>query len=304
MKNIGSASIATSLRGGANRNKRITFACFTLPGLLLYSVFFILPIGMGAYYSMTDWNGISRKFNFIGLKNYAEVFKDKRFISAFFFNVKYCLMLTICVVTLGILLALLLNSKIKGITFFRSMYFLPAVLSMITVGLIFNQIFYRALPVIGQGLGIEVLSKNILSNPKLAVYGILFVNVWQGVAMPTLLFLAGLQTIPADLYEAAAIDGATAWQRFKSITIPFLMPVLSVVMVLTVKGGLTVFDYVKSLTDGGPGGVTESMSLLIYNNAFAAEMKFSYAVAQAIVVGVLIAVISAVQIAITNKKKV
>jgi len=240
-----------TLSRGANHSKRITFALFTLPGFLLYSTFFIFPIIMGIYYSLTNWNGISKKFKFIGLKNYKDIIHDKRFLDALIFNAKYSIMLTVCIVVLGMMLALLLNSKIKGITFFRSMYFLPAVLSMITVGLIFNQIFYRAIPSIGQAFGIDWLSTNILSNSSTAVYGILFVNVWQGVAMPTLLFLAGLQTIPTDLYEAAAIDGATAWQRFKSITIPFLVPVLSVVMVLTVKSGLMVFDYVKSLTDGG-----------------------------------------------------
>ncbi len=289
--------------GQAEKSKKITFALFSLPGLLLYSTFFIFPVILGVYYSMTNWNGISRKIDFIQFKNYANLFSDKRFLNALIFNAKYCVMLTICIVVLGIILAHLLNSKIKGITFFRSMYFLPAVLSMITVGLIFNQIYYRAIPPIGSALGIELLSKNILSSPTTAVYGILFVNVWQGVAMPTLLFLAGLQTVPLELYEAAAMDGASAFQRFLHITLPFLVPVLSVVMVLTVKSGITVFDYVKSLTDGGPGGVTESVSLLIYSNAFV-EMKFSYAVAEAIVIGIVIAAISAVQILISGRKKV
>ena len=288
---------------GATRSKRITFALMTLPGLLLYSAFFIFPVLMGIYYGMTDWNGITRKFNFIGLANYARIFQDDRFLRALLFNLRYCIMLTVCIVALGIALALLLNSKIKGITAYRAMYFVPAVLSGITVGLIFNQILYRAIPPIGQALGIEFLSKNILSDPKLAVYGILFVNVWQGVAMPTLLVLAGLQSIPADLYEAASLDGANILQQFWYITLPFLVPVLTVVMVLTVKGGLMIFDYIKALTDGGPGGVTESVSLLIYSNAFS-ENKYSYAIAEAIIVGIIIALISAVQISISNKKKV
>jgi raffinose/stachyose/melibiose transport system permease protein len=286
-----------------DKSKRITLALFCLPGFLLYSIFFIFPVLLGFYYSTTNWNGISRKIAFIGLKNYDNIFRDKRFLSALLFNFRYCIMLTLVIVVLGILLALLLNSSVKHITFFRAAYFLPAVLSMITVGLIFNQIYYRAIPLIGQVLNIPFLSHNILSSPYTAVYGILFVNVWQGVAMPTLLFLAGLQTVPAELHEAAAMDGATPWRRFYHITLPFLVPVLSVVMVLTVKSGLTVFDYVKSLTDGGPGGVTESVSLLIYSNAFV-ETKFSYAVAEAVLTGLIVGAISAVQISISNKKKV
>lgn len=285
------------------RDRRITFALFSAPGFLLYCAFFIFPVILGIYYSLTNWNGISKKMTYIGFKNYANIFSDKRFLQALSFNARYCIMLTVCIVVLGVLLALLLNTKVRGITFFRAMYFLPAVLSMITVGLIFNQIYYRAIPVIGKAMGSELFSKNILSGSNTAVYGVLFVHVWQGVAMPTLLFLAGLQTIPQELYEAAAIDGATAWHQFRRITLPFLLPVLSVVMVLTVKGGITVFDYVKSLTGGGPGGATESVSMLIYNNAFV-DSRFSYAVAEAVLIGLIIAAISAVQISITNRKKV
>lgn len=285
------------------RPQQITFALFSLPGFFLYSLFFVFPVLMGIYYSMTNWNGITRKISFIGLKNYANILKDTRFLNALKFNASYCIILTICIVVLGIILALLLNSKVKGITFFRAAYFFPAVLSMLTVGLIFNQIFYRAIPPIGTALEIPFLSKSILSSGSTAVYGILFVHVWQGVAMPTLLFLAGLQTVPAELYEAAAMDGANSFRRFLHITLPFLYPVLTVVMILTIKSGITVFDYVKSLTDGGPGGATESVSLLIYSNAFV-ETKFSYAVAEAVLVGAIIASISALQIFLSNRKKV
>lgn len=285
-----------------NRPQKVTFALFSLPGTILYSIFFIFPVILGFYYSLTNWNGISRKMSYVGFKNYVNIFNDARFLRALSFNLKYCIMLSLCIVVLGILLALLLNTKVRGMTFFRAAYFFPAVLSMITVGLIFNQIFYRALPPIGSALGSEVFSRNILSSPKYAVFGILFVHVWQGVAMPTLLFLSGMQTVPLELYEAAQMDGASAVRRFFHITLPYLKPVLSVVLVLTIKGGITVFDYVKSLTDGGPGGVTESVSLLIYSNAFV-ESKFSYAVAEAIVVGLIIASISAIQISLSNRKK-
>ncbi len=286
-----------------NRSKKLTFFFFALPGVLLYSTFFIFPVGLGIYYSFTDWDGITRKYDFIGFTNYLDIFKDERFLKALMFNVIYCVLLTIAIVGRGKILAVLLNSQIKGITFFRAMYFVPAVLSMVTIGLIFNQIYYRAIPPIGQALGIEFLSQSILSSPDTAVYGILFVNVWQGVATPTLLFLAGLMTVPLELYEAAQLDGANAFSKFRFITLPFLMPVLSVVMVLTVKAGLGVFDYVETMTEGGPAGATESLSMLIYSNAFI-ESKYAYAVSEAIVVGIIIAVISAVQISITNKKRV
>jgi raffinose/stachyose/melibiose transport system permease protein len=258
---------------------------------------------MGIYYSLTDWNGISKKFNFIGLENYLQIFKDKEFIQALVFTMKYSLLLVLFTVVIGVALALLLNSKIKGLSFFRAVYFIPAVLSMLTVGLIFNQIFYRVIPYIGQMLNNDFLSKNLLSSQFTAMWAILFVNLWQGLAIPTLLFLSGLQSIPEDLYEAAALDGASNLQRFKAITLPFLIPVLSVVLVLTLKSGLMVFDYIKSLTEGGPGGTTQSIAILIYNHGFT-QNKFAYSIAEAIITGIIISMISAVQISASNRKKV
>ena len=182
------------------------------------------------------------------------------------------------------------------------MYFIPAVLSMLTVGLIFNQIFYYILPPIGKALGNPTLSKSLLSSPRMAIWAILFVNLWQGLPIPTLLILAGLQSIPMDLLEAASLDGARDFQKFRFITVPFILPVLSVVLVLTLNGGLMVFDYIQSMTGGGPGGATRSIALLIYEHGFT-QNKYAYSIAEAIIAGIIIAAISAVQITFTNKKK-
>ncbi len=271
-------------------------------GFLLYCVFLITPILMGIYYSLTDYEGIGTKYNFVGLENYVKVFtNDRRFGQALIFNARYTVMLVIGIVVIGFILAMLLNRELKGRGFFRTLYFLPAVLSMVTVGLVFKQVYFYVLPVIGQALGIPVLSTNIISKKDTAIYGILFVNLWQGLAMPTLLFMAGLQTIPQDLHEAAAIDGANAWQRFQNITVPYMLPTLSVVLVLTVKGGLGVYDYVNVMTGGSYN--TTSIALLIYQNAFERN-RFSYSVAQAVVVGLIVAAISYIQIRFTNAKKV
>ena len=286
------------------RSRRLTFLAFSIPGIFLYSMFFIYPVLMGIYYSLTDWNGISRNVNFIGLANYVKIFtKSPRFRNAITFNLRYTVMYVALILVLGIFLALILNHKVKGITFFRAAFFLPAVLCGVTVGLIYGQIFYRVVPAVGKALGIEALSTNILASKQNAIYGVLFVHLWQGVALPTLLFLAGLQTIPTELYEAAAIDGANGWQQFKHITVAYLIPTLSVVLVLLVKQGLMVFDYVKSMTAGGPGTATQTIALLIYNNGFERN-RYSYSIAQAIATGVIIALISAIQIQASNRKKV
>ena len=285
------------------RSRRATFAIFSLPGLLLYSVFFIYPVALGIYYSLTDWNGISRTWNLIGFDNYIGLMSNSRYQKAMSFTLRYAVLLVIFTLIISVILALFLNNRVRGITFFRGMFFMPAVLCGITISLVFGQIFMRVIPSIGEALNIAFLKKSLLGRKETAQYGNLFVNLWQGVAMPTVLIMAGLQTVPTDLYESAMLDGANAWQRFWKITVPFLIPTLSIVMILTLKGGLGVFDYIKGLTDGGPNNSTISLSLLIYQDAFNRQ-KFSTAVSEAIIMSLILIGFSIIQTSISNKKKV
>ena len=276
---------------------------FTVPATVLYCIFFIYPIAIGIMYSFTDWNGLAKDFKFIGIANYIEAFTNKRFQNAVLFNIKFTILAVILVVGISLILALIFNSDIRLKSFFRGIFFFPAVLGMLVVGLIFNEIFYRVVPVIGKAMNISWLSTNILASKSTAMYGVLIVHVWLAVAMATVMLLAGLQSTPMELYEAAELDGANKWQRFRYITMPFLLPVLSVVLILQIKNGLTVYDIIVALTNGGPGGATESLSILIYNHGFK-EVKFSYAIAEAIILTIVICAISFVQTSISNKKKV
>ena len=276
---------------------------FTVPATVLYCIFFIYPIAIGIMYSFTDWNGLAKDFKFIGFANYIEAFTNKRFQNAVLFNIKFTILAVILVVGISLILALIFNSDIRLKSFFRGIFFFPAVLGMLVVGLIFNEIFYRVVPVIGKAMNISWLSTNILASKSTAMYGVLIVHVWLAVAMATVMLLAGLQSTPMELYEAAELDGANKWQRFRYITMPFLLPVLSVVLILQIKNGLTVYDIIVALTNGGPGGATESLSILIYNHGFK-EVKFSYAIAEAIILTIVICAISFVQTSISNKKKV
>lgn len=276
---------------------------FTLPILIMYFVFFIIPLLMGMKNSFTDWSGTSPDYNFIGLKNYIDIFQDERFRNALIFNFKYTILLTVGTVIISLLNAIILNQKIKGRGFFRSVYFLPAILSLVTVGLIWNELFYRVVPMIGEATGWKLFESSWLGSPKLAMYAILVVNLWQGCATPIVLILAGLQSISKDLYEAASIDGANAWQKFRAITIPYLIPVLNIVIVTSVKSGLTVFDYIKAMTDGGPMQSTESVGILIYNHAMQ-EGKFGYSVAESMILFILIALVSVLTMRLTSNKKV
>jgi raffinose/stachyose/melibiose transport system permease protein len=237
------------------------------------------------------------------LDNYINGFKNPRFLGSLSFTVRYALCLIVVVSIISLCLALILNRKFALRKYVRAIYFLPAVLSSLTVGIVFDQLYARALPAMGELFQIGAFSLNVLSRKNTAFWGLLFVHFWQGLAIPTVLFLAGLQVIPEDLVEAAMIDGANKLQRFRQITIPFLMPIISIVLVLTLKSGLVVFEYVMAMTNGGPGGSTESLALLIYNHGFV-ERKFSSAIAESIMMAVLICGISFIQIRWSNKKRV
>lgn len=282
-------------RRGTKLTTRAIFFLFTLPAVLLYLYFIVYPLLNGLYYSLTDWNGVGRSYQFVGLANYYKIFHDKTSMSVVGRTFLYTLLLTVICTALSVFLAILLNREMKGKSVFRSIYFFPAVLSSITIGLIFNQIYNSLLPQVGSALGIGALSHSLLSSGKTAMWAILFINVWQGTALPTVIAIAGLQAIPVEIRESAKMDGASAWQEFCHVTLPLLMPTISVIIILNVRSGLMVFDYIKATTDGGPGFATMSIAMEIYKHAFT-DMKFAYSSAESTVTFLLITVIAIIQL--------
>lgn len=286
-----------------DRLNRMTLFLFTLPLVISYTIFFVYPMITGIFYSFTNWDGFRKAYQLIGFENFIKIMGDQRIAHSLSFTLRYTFLLVILTLALSLVFALLLNSRLKMQGFFRSMYFFPAVISLITVGLIFNQIFYQVIPSVGKFLGITVLSTNIMANSSLAPYGILFVNLWQGVAIPTVLLLAALQSVPHELMESAAIDGATGFRRFLNVQVPFLIPVINIILILSLRNGLTLFDYVQAMTGGGPARSTESIGILIYNYAFK-EMNFSYGTTVSVVLFLIIGVISLLQMKILNRFEV
>lgn len=279
---------------------QMTNVLFTLPALLLYCVFFIYPVLLGINYSFTDWNGIAKEYTYIGFQNYWNLFKNPFFWQSMRITLMYTLILVVGVMFLSLVLSLSLNSMKHFQTFTKSVFFVPAMIGGVTIALIFDQIYYRVIPVIGHALGISALSQSPLATTKTALIAIVAVNIWQATAMPTLIFMAGLQSVPGDLYESAMLDGASAWQRFRYITFPYLIPTFTINMVLTVKAGIVTFDYIWALTQGGPSRSTNVIGIMIYNDAFN-NMKFSLANAESMVLFLIIAVLSAIQIKLSSK---
>lgn len=281
------------------RNRELTFALMTIPILILFFIFNTLPLIKGFIYSFTNFKGYGT-YDWVGLRNYIDLFTDSRVGHSYWFTIKFAIVSTIVVNVISLILALGLNSKIKFKSALRGMYFVPNILGALVVGYIFNYFFTYIVPAVVEMLGGEVNS--ILSSTKWAWIGIVIVCAWQAIAMNTIIYISGLQTVPEDVYEAGSIDGATGWNKFRHLTFPLILPFFSINMVLCVKNFLMVFDQIVALTKGGPAQSTESISYLIYNNGMSGG-QFGFQSANAVLFFVIIVVFSVTQLTITGRKE-
>lgn len=278
----------------------IAFYIMTIPLAICFFLFHTFPFLQGVFYSLTDWKGYG-EWNFVGLKNYFYLFTDKDIINAYLFTFKFAIVSTIMVNILSLILALGLNAKIKFKNALKAIYFLPYVLGTLIIGFIFNFIFGNLIPQFAEKISLEALSVNILGT-KHAWIGIIVVTVWQSLAFNSLIYLSGLQTIDQDIYEAADLDGANGFSRFKNITFPLLAPFFTINMVLSVKGFLMAFDQIMAMTGGGPGSSTTSISVLIYKKGFQGG-QFSIQSANAVVLFIVVIAISIFQLKILEKRE-
>lgn len=277
-----------------------TYLLMIIPALVVFFSFHTLPLLQGIFYSLTDYRGYGM-WDFVGFKNYFNVFQDGRALNAYGFTFKFAIVSTIIVNIISILIAMGLNAKIKFRKSLRAIYFLPYILSLLIIGYIFKFIFTHLLPQLGRSLDWDFLSTNILGNPDLAWVGVVIVAVWQAAAFNTLLYLAGLATVDEQIYEAANIDGAGSWTKFWKITFPLIAPFFTINMVVAMKNFLMVFDQIVALTNGGPGHVTESISLLIFSSGFGGE--FAYQSANAVIFFIVVVAISIFQLRLLERRE-
>ena len=241
---------------------------FMLGALILYVTFVVLPGFMGIAYSFTDWNSYSSEVNFIGFDNFRTIFSNGENYLRFIFNTLSFSVWTITLKTIiALFLAVLLNYGVGRFAhLYRTIIYLPVVLPTIAVGLIFRSILNPRSGILNEffrSVGLGALALPWLVDPKIAMASIIGVDTWKGVGYIMVILLAGLQTIPKDYYEAAEIDGASSAARFRYITLPLLVPALTVVTVLNLLYGLRVFDIVYVLTGGGPGYATDVVSTVV-----------------------------------------
>lgn len=281
-------------------SQKATYFGFTIIPVLLYTFFYVFSVVNGIRFSFTSWDGMSRTYDFVGFKNYILLLKNMNFWNSMKTSLFYSGILVVCVIVVSLTLAISLNSIKRFKTFTKSIFFVPAMIGGVTIALIWDQLYYRVVPLIGQVLGIDWLSQSLLMTGKTALPAVVFVHAWQAVALPTIIFIAGLQQIPDEEYESAQIDGASIFKRFKYITMPYILPTVTINLILIIKQGFTSFDFPYALTGGGPVRSTEVIGILIYNDAFK-NLKFSTANAEACILFILVAIFSLAQLKLTNK---
>ena len=274
------ASTAVS-KAGSDRNR--TFLAILIPVLVLFIAFNPVPLLTGFFYSFPDSKGYGA-FEIVGLQNYIDLFQDARVGNSYLFTFKISVVSTILVNVISLVLAIGLSSKIKFKSALRGIYFVPRILGGLVVGYVFSYFFTYIVPALTG-------TTSMLASTEWAWVAIVVVLVWQACAQTTIIYITGLSSVPEDVYEAGALDGATGWDKFRYLTFPLIMPSITTNMVLVMKDMLMTFDQIVAMTSGGPAQSTESISYLIYQNGLN-NSQFGFQCANAVIFFIVIAVIS------------
>jgi raffinose/stachyose/melibiose transport system permease protein len=271
---------------------------FAVPALLVYALVVLYPSGAGIVYAFTDWSGIG-DFSFVGFDNFAQLWNDEAARG----SLLNTMLLTVAIVVvqngIGLALALGVHARIRSRALLRVIFFAPAVVSPVMVAFLWKYVYNpdadSGLNGILGSIGLGSWRQDWLGDPDLALWSVAFMVVWQFAGYSMVIFLAGLESVPADLHEAAMIDGAGRWQRFRHVTWPLLAPAVTVNVMLSTIGGLKLFDQVYAATNGGPGYASETLSTVLYKQAFVFG-NFGYSTAIALVLALFVAAVSLVQI--------
>lgn len=287
------------------RKKIISLLAFVFPALLCYVVFFLAPAFGGVWYSLTDWNGLNPNYSFVGLANYVEVFKqDPIFWDSLWFTLKFVIFMVILQNVLAVLLAVFIESKGRSKVWFRTIFFMPNMISMIIGGFMWMFIFTKVLPYIAEHTFLTFIDQSWIGDPTYSFFSILVVSLWGGVGYLMVIYIAAIQGVPKTLKEAAEIDGASAVQVFKNVTLPMIFPALTIGLFVTLNNSFKVFDAVFSLTGGGPGRATQVIALNIYEEAFSMTSRYGYASAKAMILFLVVFIITMIQLRIMKKREV
>ncbi|MGV8145309.1 MAG: carbohydrate ABC transporter permease [Alkaliphilus sp.] len=285
------------------KNSKLWFFTFVGPVLVAFIIVVIIPTLMGIYFSFTNWDGINHSPDWVGLRNYFDIFeRGGDFLDSFVFTAKFAATTVVTINLIGFSLALLVTSKIKHSNVVRSVFFMPNLIGGLILGFVWRFIFTNAFNYVGEALEIDFL-QGWLATTATGFWGLVIVMTWQLSGYMMIIYIAALQNIPKSLIEAAEIDGATSWQKLKNITIPLVAPAFTIGLFLTLSNSFKLFDQNLSLTGGGPFNSTVMLALNIYETAFV-FMRFGRAQAKAVVFLIVVAIITLTQIYFSKRKEV
>ena len=270
------------------------YLCLVLPGFVIFTIGLIIPLLLAFRYSLTSWDGMTVEKTFVGLKNYIDLFKDSDFRNAWWFTVKFTVGNTIIQNVVALLFAVALDSGIKAQKLYRTVFFLPCLISAVIVGFIWLKMFSNVLPAINDLLGTN-FNFLLFGEKSTVLRGLLIANNWQWIGYWMLIYLAGLQSVPAELYEAAKIDGAGTIKRFFNVTIPMLAPSITICVVGITTGSLKVYDLLVSSTKGGPGRASTSIIYQTYTTAINGR-QYGYGCAMSVTLVVVLLLVALVQV--------
>lgn len=277
------------------------FWLFIAPALIALFMVVIVPLLYGIYYSFTNWDGINEPV-FQGFTNYVKLLKDQSFRDSLWFTTKFAVVSVILINVIGLSLALLVTQKIKGNNLLRTIFFMPNLIGGLILGFIWQFVFISAFTAIGEKIGIKAL-EGWLSTTRTGFWGLVILTAWQMSGYIMIIYIAHLESIPEDVLEAAKIDGATSFQRFRYIIFPLVAPAFTVSLFLTLSNSFKLYDQNLSLTGGAPYNSTQMVAMNIYNTAFV-NNNMAFAQAKAVIFFIIIAIISLTQVYYNKKKEV
>ncbi|MFC9711059.1 carbohydrate ABC transporter permease [Paenibacillus sp. NPDC056933] len=285
--------------------KYLSLLAFTAPAFVIYAIFLLYPTFSGLFYSLTDWNGLNRDYSFIGLGNFVELFKeDPDFLNSLWFTLKYVVFMLILQNGIALLLAVFIETRTRSKGLFRTLFFMPNMISTIISAFMWTFIFSQVLPQLAEKLAVSFLDQQWLGDPKFSFYSILIVSLWNGVGYMMIIYLAALQGVPKSLKEAAVIDGANPFQVLRNVVLPMITHAVTICFFLTLNGAFKVFEVVYGLTGGGPGRATQVITMNIYEEAFSNNFRYGYASAKSVVLFVIVLIFTLIQITVMKKKEV
>ncbi|MFW9335296.1 carbohydrate ABC transporter permease [Paenibacillus polymyxa] len=285
--------------------KYVMLLAFTAPALIFYAIFLLIPTISGMYYSFTDWNGLNPNYNFIGLGNFVESLKeDPDFLNSLWFTLKYVLVMIVLQNVLALVLAVLIESRTRSKGFFRTIFFMPNMISTIISAFMWTFVFSSVLPQIAEKTAIAFLGQSWLGDPKVSFFSIIIVSLWNGVGYMMIIYLAALQGVPQSLKEAAIINGANAFQTLRSVTLPMITHAITICFFLTLNGAFKVYEVVYGLTGGGPGRSTQVITMNIYEEAFSNNFRYGYASAKSVILFAIVLIFTLIQLRVMKKREV